>query len=61
MFIFALKLIELNSNTLYINKIIINLIILARYRFYNKKIIRYLLATLIRINLIKKSFEHLNL
>ena len=47
----------MNSNALHINKIIINLIILARYRFHDKEIIRYIFATLIRIDLMKNVFQ----
>ena len=36
---FILILIKLNLNTLYIDRIILNLIILVRYRFYNNNII----------------------
>lgn len=57
MTIFISILIKLNSNTLYIDRVILNLIILTKYRSYNNNTIQYLLAILVRINLLKEVFR----
>ena len=57
MLIFILTLIERNLDILYIERTIINFVILTRYRFYNNKILRYINAILTRIDLLKKIFR----
>ena len=57
MFIFIPILIKINFDTLYIKRAIINFVLLARYRFYNDKILRYINIALARIDLLKEVFR----
>ena len=54
--IFISILIKINSDTLYIEQAIINFILLAGYRSYNDKILRYINIALARIDLLKEVF-----
>ena len=50
-------LIKLNPDALYTGRVILDLVILARYRSHNGDTIRYLLAALARIDLLKEVFR----
>ena len=48
---------EINPNTLYIDRAIIDFVMLTKYRSYNDKTLRYINVVLIRINLLKEIFR----
>ena len=55
--IFISILVEVYSNILYTDRAIISFVVLVRYRFYNDKTLRYIIAALTRINLLKEIFR----
>ena len=56
--VFAFFLAKKHIDKLHVNKIIVNFIMLAKYRSHDEQIVKYIKATLYKIDLFKKIFRN---